>query len=332
MKWKRILLYTTGLLLSSLCVNAQHKLGGYIRTAGSGIPLPGVSVIIPDLNLGAVTDSAGHYTISNIPSGKWLVETGMNGYDSKIEEITIKDDRNLDYVLATSTKELPEIVITGVPTAIQQRKNPVPVSIILPEDLMQNSSVTIVDAIAALSPGVSVLTDEPSITKPVIRGLSHNRVVVVNDGVRQEDQQWDSEFGIAIDENTVNRVEILKGPASLSYGSDAMAGVINFLPPNPLPEGKVNGSLLTNYQTNNGLIGLSANLAGNRHHFYWDIRYTKKMAHAYHNKYDGYVWNSGFGENDLKGMIGINRKWGYSRLSLSAFKLKLGIVEGTRDP
>src|SRR6185369_12727316 len=165
---------------------------------------------------------------------------------------------------APSSKEMPEIVVTGVATAIQQRKNPVPVNIILPEDLMQNSSITIIDAIAAVSPGVSVITDEPSITKPVIRGLSHNRVVVVNDGVRQEDQQWDSEFGIAIDENTVNRVEILKGPASLSYGSDAMAGVINFLPANPLPDGQTKGSVLTNYQTNNGLIAFSTNVAGNK--------------------------------------------------------------------
>ena len=332
MKWKYFLPFTVGLICFSISIRAQNKISGYIKAMGSGVPLQGVSVIIPDLNLGTVSDSTGFYSINNIPAGTWLLETGINGYCAKIEEITVKGSRSLNYLLAPSSKEMPEIVVTGVATAIQQRKNPVPVNIILQEDLLQNSSVTIIDAIAAVSPGVSVITDEPSITKPVIRGLSHNRVVVVNDGVRQEDQQWDSEFGIAIDEHTVNRVEILKGPASLSYGSDAMAGVINFLSANPLPEGKIKGSLLSNYQTNNGLLGFSANIAGNKDRFTWDLRLSKKMAHAYRNKYDGYVWNSGFGESDLKAIIGMNRKWGYTRLSVSSFKLKLGIVEGTRDP
>jgi len=188
----------------------------------------------------------------------------------------------------------------------------------------------LIDAIQSL-PGVSQITEGPAISKPVIRGLGYNRVVVINDGVRQEGQQWGDEFGIEIDEYNVNRVEVLKGPASLSYGSDAMAGVINFLGPSPLPEGKIKGSVITNYQTNNGLYTGSFNLGGNQNGFIWDMRYTFKQAHDYQNKFDGYVWNSGYGENDVSAMLGINKKWGYSRLVLSLFDLKLGIVEGARD-
>src|SRR5205085_10157474 len=121
------------------------------------------------------------------------------------------------------------------------------------------------------------------------------------------------------------------GTSSLSYGSDAMAGVINFLAPAPLPEGTVKGSILANYQTNNGLYAGSFNLAGNQKGFIWDLQYTNKMAHNYKNKYDGYVWNSGYGENDFKAILGLNKKWGYSHLRLSLFDLKLGIIEGARD-
>src|SRR5439155_17792190 len=104
-------------------------------------------------------------------------------------------------------------------------------------------------------PGVSEITMGPAISKPVIRGLGYNRVVTVNDGIRQEGQQFGDEFGIEMDPYTVDKVEVLRGPASLSYGSDAMAGVINMLAAPTLPEGKVKGNILTTYQSNNGLYG-----------------------------------------------------------------------------
>ena len=147
----------------------------------------------------------------------------------------------------------------------------------------------------------------------------------------REGQQWGDEHGIEIDEYSVNRVEILKGPASLSYGSDAMAGVINMLPAPTLPEGTIQGNVLANYQSNNGLLGGSLNFAGNQKGFIWDVRYSNKMAHAYQNKYDGYVFNSGYKENTFGGIIGLNKSWGYSHLHFSVYDLTPGIVEGERD-
>lgn len=117
----------------------------------------------------------------------------------------------------------------------------------------------------------------------------------------------------------------------MAYGSDAMAGVINMLPAPTLPDGKIQGNFLANYQTNNGLIGGSFNLAGNQKGFIWDIRYSNKMAHAYQNKYDGYVFNSGYKENNFGGIIGLNKSWGYSHLHFSVYNLTPGIVEGERD-
>ncbi len=226
--------------------------------------------------------------------------------------------------------ELNEVMVTGVTTATIRRENPMPVSILNKNELLQSASSNIIDAINVI-PGVSQITLGPSISKPVVRGLGYNRVIVMNDGVRQEGQQWFDEFGIEIDENSVYNVEVFKGPASLRYGSDAMAGVINFLSPPTLAEGNIKGNILGNFQTNNGLINGSVNLAGNNKGFAWDLLYSGLLAHNYKNKYDGYVWNSGYSENNLKGIFGINRKWGFSHLVLSMFNLKLGIVEGARD-
>ena len=108
----------------------------------------------------------------------------------------------------------------------------------------------LIDAISR-QPGVSQVSTGPAVSKPVIRGLGYNRVVVINDGVRQEGQQWGDEHGIEIDEASVVRAEILKGPASIMYGSDALAGVINFITNAPVAEGTVKGNLYAAYQTNN---------------------------------------------------------------------------------
>ena len=88
-------------------------------------------------------------------------------------------------------------------------------------------------------------------------------MVVVVDGIRQEGQQWGDEHGIEVDASTVDKVEILKGPASLAYGSDALAGVVNLIPAASLPEGNIKGQIFSNYQSNNGLMDSSANCSGN---------------------------------------------------------------------
>jgi iron complex outermembrane receptor protein len=225
---------------------------------------------------------------------------------------------------------LKEVILTGVAIATERNKNPIPASVLGKDELLQNPAGNIIDAITVI-PGVSAITSGPAISKPQVRGLGYNRVVVMNDAVRQEGNQWGDEFGIEVDENTVAKVEVLKGPASLSYGSDAMAGVINFIGTPPIPEGQVKGSFLNNYQSNNGLINESFNIGGNHKGLIWGFTYTYKRAHDYQNKYDGYVWNSSYGENDIKGNIGIQKRWGHSNLTLSLFDLKLGIIEGARD-
>lgn len=330
MKNKYIIIYGTIVLLLSLHTHAQNSLKGMITDARDNKGLEGVSIYVPDLRIGSVSNKEGVFYITHIPTGRYLIEVSCIGYASRTQKVDIMGETTLNYSLSASGTELKEAVVTNVSSATERQKNPVPVNIVTKKELLQKSYTNIIDAISGV-PGISQITDGPAISKPVIRGLGYNRVVVINDGIRQEGQQWGDEFGIEVDANTVGRVEILKGPASLSYGSDAMAGVINFLPPPTLTDGQIKGSILANYQTNNGLYGGYANLAGNQRGYVWDFGYSFSQAHDYKNKYDGYIWNSAFGENHFKAMVGINRKWGYSHLTVSAFDLKLGIIEGLRD-
>jgi iron complex outermembrane receptor protein len=226
--------------------------------------------------------------------------------------------------------KLNELVVTGVTGDTKLKHSTAPISVISGKELRQTTSTNIIDAIAK-QPGVSQITTGSGISKPIIRGLGYNRIIVMNEGIRQEGQQWGDEHGIEIDPQTVNSVEILKGPASLMYGSDAMAGVL-ILHGNPiLPEGEMKANVSTEYQTNNGLIDYSLNFAGNQNGFVWDARFTDRYAHAYKNKYDGYVPGSQFKERAGRLMFGLNKSWGHSHLTGSIFHQTPSIVEGERD-
>jgi len=226
--------------------------------------------------------------------------------------------------------QLNELTVTGVAGDTKLKHATSPVSIVTPQMIRATPSTNIIDAISH-QPGVSQLSTGGSISKPVIRGLGYNRVVVISEGVRQEGQQWGDEHGVEVDGSSVGSVEILKGPASLMYGSDAMAGVVILHAQPTLAEGETRANVSSEYQTNNGLFGYNLSIAGNQQGFVWDAHYSDKMAHAYKNKYDGYVPGSQFRERAGRLMLGLNKDWGHSRITWVAYHLTPSIVEGERD-
>ncbi|CAL1516477.1 TonB-dependent receptor domain-containing protein [Chitinophaga sp. MM2321] len=308
----------------------SNALSGKVVDKSSHTALPGATIYLPDLRVGAAADAQGNYTIKNLPKGKYLVEVHYIGYSQHTEIITISGVTSKNFELSETLIEKNEVVITGANLATSVKKTPTPISIIRRDYLDDNISTNIIDAIAKV-PGVSQLSTGPAVSKPFIRGLGYNRVVVVGDGIRQEGQQWGDEHGIEIDDYNVSKIEVLKGPGSLTYGSDALAGVINIVPPAPLPIGHIKGNVEANYQTNNGLMAYHADIAGNNNGFSWGAYVTQKQAHDYKNKYDDYVFNSRFNNTNYGANIGINKQWGNSRLSFTSFNQHLGLVEGERD-
>jgi iron complex outermembrane receptor protein len=308
----------------------QITLSGQVSDSKTAQELPGAIIYFPDLKRGTATDSTGHYSISNLPKATLLVEVSYTGYKQVVRSINLSQTSVCNFTLSEAVAELGEVVITGLSKSAERNRTPAPITVIGTKQLKQITADNIIDAITS-QPGISQISTGPGISKPVIRGLGYNRVVTVQDGIRQEGQQWGDEHGVEIDENDVDRVEILKGPASLAYGSDAMAGVINFLPAPTLPMGEISGNVMGNFQSNNGLISGSANLGGNSNGFIWNLRYSKKIAHAYKNKQDDYVFNSGFRQDNLSAMMGLNKSWGYAHFKFSSYGLNPGIIEGERD-
>lgn len=311
-------------------VSRTATLSGTVTHSEDGSALVGATIYFPDLQTGTTTDVEGRYSIAGLPLRSVTIQVSYIGHQTIMRQIDLATTSSMDFSMHESNAQINEVVVTGTNGKALLSHMPTPVDVITAAQLGQSASTNIIDAIAH-KPGMAQITTGGGISKPVIRGLGYNRIVVVNDGVRQEGQQWGDEHGIEVDANSVGSVEVLKGPASLMYGSDAIAGVVIFNNVPTLAQGKMRLTPTAEYQTNNGLINYSLDFAGNSHGIAWDWRWSQKLAHAYKNKFDGRVLNSQFRDQALSGLLGVNRSWGYSRLHLSYYAITPGITEGERD-
>ena len=325
-----LLLFTCAFISLSTIAQNRDKFSLSGNVSFESHALPAASVYIPDLRKGSVADAQGNYHINNIPTGTYLIEVNFIGYQTITENIYFNENKKLNFDMKIAVTEENEIVVTGTSKATSIKRNPLPIVSINKQFLQQNLSSNIIDAIAKV-PGISAVTTGPNVSKPFIRGLGFNRILTLYDGVRQEGQQWGDEHGIEVDENTVEKVEVIKGPASLIYGTDAVAGVVNMIPANPPAKGKIIGNIYNQYQTNNRLIENSATIAGHTNDFTWGGTFSHKLATNYQNKYDGRVYNTGFAETDFSGNAGISKSWGYSRVGISIFDDLQEIPDGKRD-
>ncbi|MBS1652083.1 MAG: TonB-dependent receptor [Bacteroidetes bacterium] len=308
----------------------KASLSGKITDKSTKETLVGATIYFPDLKRGVVTDKDGDFKIDNLPESKLLIQISLVGYKTIVEEINLTMVNNKNFEMQSSATELNQITVTGTSKATEMRKDPVPMVMIDSKNLEQNSSSNIIEALNKV-PGLSSLSTGPNVAKPYIHGLGYNRILTLFDGVRQEGQQWGDEHGVEIDQFLINRIEVIKGPASLMYGSDALAGVVNLLPANAISENSIKGSYLSNYQSNNRQIANSLNLDGNTEGITWGFRASQKMATNFQNSVDGRVFGTKYNEKDLNAYIGLNRSWGYSHLNFSMYDNQQEIPDGSRD-
>ncbi|HAL80905.1 MAG TPA: TonB-dependent receptor [Mucilaginibacter sp.] len=306
-------------------------LTGTVTDKGDGKPIIGATVSVPDIRNGSITDVNGHYNLVNLPKGVYLVQVSYIGYATFNQKVDFTKTTVLNIQLQASSIETGEVIITGVSKATEIKRDPVPMTAVGKTYIDEHSaSGNIIDEIANL-PGISAVTTGPNISKPFIHGLGYNRVVTSVDGIRQEGQQWGDEHGIEVDQNSIDRVEVIKGPASLSYGSDAIGGVVNLITTPPVSDGKILGSLTGLYGTNNGLINSSLRLQGNQKGLVWGTVVSDKIGKDYQDPHDGRVYATNFDEKDARAMIGLNKSWGTSYLNASVFDDLQAIPDGSRD-
>ncbi|WP_447640494.1 MULTISPECIES: TonB-dependent receptor plug domain-containing protein [Chitinophagaceae] len=210
--------------------------------------------------------------------------------------------------------------------------DPMPITIVSKEQIERTVSSNTIAALVAHSPGFNAVSTGPNISKPFIRGLGYNRVLTLYDGIRQEGQQWGDEHGIEVDGYNIAGAEIVKGPASTLYGSDALAGVVRLTPLYPLlKDNQWHGTIQSEYQSNNNLVGNSGYIGYNGKTFFAAASGSYKLAKNYRNAVDERVYNTNFREANAALVLGYHLKKGYVTLNGTLYHNLQGIPDGSRD-
>ena len=208
---------------------AQNSISGTIKNQNNE-PISTVEISISDANIQTKSNEKGQFEIKNLPIGKWTLIFKKDKFEIKSEVISIgnQEQKILDIILEEEQHHIDEILVSSVFNKTQN-ENVIKIDHINLKQIQSEGAINLSDALAT-NPGVSVVSTGVSIGKPVIRGLSGNRVLTYAQGIRLENQQFGEEHGLGLNSNGQESVEIIKGPASLLYGSDAMGGVLYFNP------------------------------------------------------------------------------------------------------
>lgn len=322
--------------LFSVIIVSGYGQGGSIsgRVMSNGGVISSATVVLENTSYGAITDTNGKFILNSIPPGNYILSVSFVGFEDHVEAITItnRESKVPDIVLKPRSEALSEVIITGVTRQTLIRENPIPVKAITTKEINLTTESNIVDVLSVLTPGMEVVKTGPNISKPLIRGLGYNRVLTLYDGIRQEGQQWGDEHGLEVDNYTIERAEVIKGPASLLYGSDALAGVVSLFP--YIPKGtdkRIHGNLTSEYQTNDGLIGNGLRIGYGDEHWVFSLRGSYRMAKDYKNPVDGRVYLTGFKETNFSSLAGYKSAKGYTHLNFTLYNNRQGIPDGSRD-
>ena len=325
---KKILLVV---LLATYSISySQNSLSGTITAADDHAPLEGVSVYFPQLEKGGVTDMNGAYTILNIPKGSFKIVASYIGFQTSSKSIVIGTGENtLDLSLSPSAIEMDEVIVS-TPFHKLQRENVMKVEHVNIEKLKAAGNMTLAQGITDI-PGVSSVSTGMGIGKPVIRGLSSNRVLVYAQGVRLENQQFGDEHGLGLSDAGIESVEVIKGPASLLYGSDAMGGVLYLNPEKFAASNTTKGDINLDYYSNTEGLSANAGIKTSLDKFKFLLRLSGDSHVDYKTGDNDRVTNSRFKEYDLKTGIGYQTTDLKTELRYNYNKSVLGIPEAIEE-
>ena len=309
----------------SIFAFGQNSLNGTISDH-NGKPIESVTVSIPELHKETISDPTGKYTFTNLPSGTFSLTFSFISYANKTIRISLNQKETvLNVTLEETSTHMDEVIVSTVFNKLQSQ-NVMKVEHQSVKQLQQKGAATLAEGLATI-PGVSQISTGTSIGKPVIRGLSGNRVLVYSQGVRLENQQFGDEHGLGMSDAGTESVEVIKGPASLLYGSDALGGVLYFNPekfvkPNSF-SGNFNQKLFSNTQGSNSTFGIKSSSEN------W--KFLTRASYSTHADYktpsDGKVINTRFIEKDYKIGIGYADTYYNSEFRYNYNNLHIGLPE-----
>jgi iron complex outermembrane receptor protein len=279
-------------------------------------------VFFPELNTATTTDNNGIFTIKNLTIEKVKIQISFVGYKTLSTYINPKKTSTLE--LEPSHIALQGVVVS-VPGGKLENENVVAIENRKIKELYTSSPTNLSTAIAEI-PGVEQITVGASVGKPVIRGLSGNRILTYALGIRVENQQWGADHGMGINDIGIESVEVIKGPASLLYGSDALAGIIYFVDARYAKQNSAEGSIRTKYFSNNKQLQTDFGFKINKGKFSFNVFGGMNSAADFTLPNGNSVYNSRFEDKNMKVSLGyLNKNW-ISNLRYSYFENYYGMV------
>lgn len=324
---------TSVLMVFALMSQAQQRvITGSVKDIATEQAIEFCSIQEKNTQNGTITNEKGDFTIQLSQDNDTIQLVIQNiGYETDTLKILPHQDHYIIYLQADSYN-LDEIVITGTTRATLIRENPIAITPISAKQIERTAESNIIDVLVKNVPGLKAVKTGPNISKPFIHGLGYNRVLTLYDGIRQEGQQYGDEHGIEIDDYNIERAEVIKGPASLLYGSDAIAGVISLFPYIPKSnDGKLHGKYTSEYQTNNNLIGNGLRLDYSDEKWLFALNGSYRMAKNYRNPIDGRVYLTNYNVTNLSALAGYKTKKGYTHLNFTLYDNHQAIPDGSRD-
>jgi iron complex outermembrane receptor protein len=313
------------LLGFSALLYAQNSVTGTV-TDSKNQPIKGVTVNVPEIHKGTTTDENGKYTLKNLPNGNLKLSFSFIGFATQNKSIAVQQKENtLDILLEEKAFQMDEVIVSTAFNKLQSQ-NVMKVEHASMRSLQQKGTSTLIEGLATI-PGVSQVSTGTSIGKPVIRGLSGNRVLVYSQGVRLENQQFGDEHGLGLNDAGVESVEVIKGPASLLYGSDALGGVLyfnseKFTEPHTF-KANFSQKLFSNTLGSNTSLGMKTSTEN------W--KFSARGSYNTHSDYTipngDRVTNTRYNETDFKTGIGYSNAKFSSVFRYNYNKLDLGIPE-----
>ncbi len=313
------------ILLVSANVFSQNTLKGNIKDKQTNITIAFANVYFPELEKGTISDEHGNFELTNLPNGNYKLVVSVIGFETYSNQINLPTNEMLDIILSPSAIEMEEIIIS-TPFHKLQSENVMKVEQQKIADLKANGLVTLSEGITAI-PGVESISTGQSIGKPVIRGLSSNRVLVYAQGVRLENQQFGSEHGLGLNDAGIESIEVIKGPASLLYGSDALGGVLYINPERFASDNTSQGDLNVNYFTNTQGYNTNLGYKASSDNFKFIIR-GSMAKHGDYKTEDYRVTNTRFNERDLKTALGFQNNNFKTEFRYNINSSELGLTEG----
>lgn len=290
--------------------------------------LADVRIYFVDLGISVLTDSTGYWSVQNIPEGKIKIEISAHGYETQLLDVVLSPKDEFTIYLEHSHRELDEVLVST--NGKLQRESITNVSSLNLTGVNKIPTTSLGEAITNI-PGVYQAGIGSGISKPVVRGLSGNRVVTYLNGLRIENQQWGADHGLPITEIGIGSVEVIKGPSSLLYGSDAMGGVIYFVDEPYTQKNAYEISAGTQLESNS--LGTNNQLG-----FKYNKNSFRINAYANYGNYADYglangryVSNSRYQQFSGKLALGYNRKKWVLNLRYNYFFARAGIPGHTHD-